>query len=334
MRRQTLLSLLFACLSLPALSQSDPPEKLAPPKPRSATAPSVKKKSTAAASAEKTLKSGKLVSLDIDKEEAKIQEATGAKTYVLTERTRFLKKRLEASPEDFKPGMSVTLKLRKVRGKEDYTVFEFCDNETYDWLAKVRKEPTTGKIKELTDETLTLAVGSDEVIYSHSDKTEWEKEGKTASQKDFKSGETVTVAPRSLPSGTIMAKIVADHLPEKEVKKRTSSGRTPRSGKSVKTLRGQITQLELQNRRFYLQFTGNSATIYVTAATEVRIRTKPASLSALRIGQQVSVRISTAEDGTITATRITIETTVRYPKTKIYIPAQGLRPRLLTVPPK
>ena len=248
-----------------------------------------------------------------------LKEGKTDKKYTLTEKTHFLRGHFEAQPEEFKPGEKVVLKLRKVRGKEAYTVFEFADAETYAWLTGLRKSPATGKIKEISDETLVLTVSKEEITYLVSSKTEWEKNGKVAASTDFKEGDTVTVSPRSLPSGTIMAKIVADQLKVVDKKtravstKRTSATKRSTSRKAV-SIRGMLQSLDRDRHCFTLHMEGETRLIYYVAATEIRVRTRAATFAALLNGQTVSVRLSTFPEEPNLATRITIESTMRRSK--------------------
>ena len=321
---------LFALMSLLALypcslfaqttpdaPTSDPATPTTPVKRRSATAPPAKKKSGSAKTA--TLKEGTLVSLDLPHESVTLKEGKTDKKYTLTEKTHFLRGHFEAQPEEFKPGEKVVFKLRKVRGKEAYTVFEFADADTYAWLTGLRKSPSTGKIKEISDETLVLTVLKEEITYLISPKTEWEKNGKVAASTDFKEGDTVTVSPRSLPSGTIMAKIVADQLKvvDKKTKavsaKRTTSTKRATSRKGI-SIRGMLQSLDRDQHCFTLHMEGETRLIYYVAATEIRVRTRAATFAALLNGQTVSVRLSTFPEEPNLATRITIESTVRRSK--------------------
>ena len=304
--------------STPVFSQNAPTEPT-PPKRRSATAPPVKKTASPSASTKSGAKSsnvreGKLVSFDLEHEQLTLKETVkGSKTdtkYTLTTKTRFLKAHFEAQPEDLKVGESIVLKLRKVRGKDEFTVFECCDAETYEWLTKLRKSPATGKIKEIGEETLTLTVAKDEIIYLISDKTQWEKAGQTVTSATFRAGETVTVAPRALPSGTIMAKIVADKLPEPKAKGKTGKSSKSATKRASTSLRGVIANLDFGARRFTLIMDGGNRVFTFGANTLVRIRTKTASLSVLRNGQNVSVQVVDPIDAPDVAKRITIEATL------------------------
>ncbi len=314
--RLSLVFLLSLCLA-PVFAQA-PPDAVPPPaKRRSATAPPIKKlKNTAAKSS--NVREGRLAALTLSQEQVTLKESGTEKKYTLTEKTHFLKDHLEAQPEDFKPGMEVVLKLRKVRGKEEFTVSEFSDRETYQWLTALRKSPTTGRIKEIAEDMLTLSVAKDEVIYVLSEKTQWEKLGKPVGAGDFKAGETVTVAPRALPSGTIMAKIVADTLPPKEAKKSAGKGgRSLASTRRSSVLRGVLSNLDFALHHFTLTTDTETRQIAFGPGTEVKIRTKPASLSVLRNGQNVSVRLYDAVDEQNVARRITVEATFRRVKSSL-----------------
>jgi hypothetical protein len=257
------------------------------------------------------IKPGTLTALD--DESVTIQNRAGEKTpYTLTDKTRFLKNYAEAQASDFQTGDTVVARLRKVRNKEEYFVFELMDVPTYEWLEGLKRNPTTGTIKEKTEDRLALTLGAQEFTYTISEKTYWSKNGKTASADEFKEGDKVTLIPRSLPGGGIWARIVSD----------SPQGAAQSKEQTASVLRGTLQTLDTGKRTFTFLMTGNiSRTLLYNEATEVRRKSKPVTLATLRPGMKISVRWKRDTLEQELATRITIETaTATTKKTKMPLP--------------
>ena len=267
------------------------------------------KKSKSAAKKSANVKTGTIVGIDPNALTISIKTATGETlAYHLGENTRYIKAKKESDADSFKSGDGVTLKLRKVRNQADFYVFELADSESYDWLTDLRKTVKLATIKEIGDDTLTVTIDGSEVVYTISDKTRWNRDGKEVTETAFKAGEQVAIIPRSLPSGNIMARVVADNQKNAELSKAEGAGILSGVFKSVDTQAKTIT--------FVMDGDVTHAVLY-GAETEIRLRTKQAKLSALKPGQRIAVHILHQDDGKDLATRITIEQTRRKPGAKL-----------------
>ena len=290
-----LLALLFS-LSYPGVLRA----QAAPPKTSKAPKTTGKKtKKTNAKSA--NVKAGILVSIDADALKITIKTAAGETlSYHLSEATHYFQAKKEAEATGFKPGEAVTLKLRKVRNKADYFVFELADTESYDWLTDLRKNPKIAVIKEMGEDVLTVTIDGTAAAYTVSDKTRWNRSGKEVSDTAFKAGDKVAIIPRALPGGAIMARVVADNLKDAELSKAEGAG----------ILSGVFKSLDTAAQTFTLVMAGDETRVIpYNAETEVRLRTKTAKLSTLKAGQHITVHVSHGDDGKDLATRITIEQT-------------------------
>src|SRR5262249_54423437 len=143
----------------------------------------------------------------------------------LSDKLRCFKAKHPAQPTDFKAGDPAVAHLRRSRADGSLTVIELTDPPSWDWLTALRRETTSAVITAMDEETLTATVRGDAlpVTYTRSEKTRWSKAGKAAGPGDFKAGETIVIVPRSLPSGAIMARIVADNPTAAAIEKERSA---------------------------------------------------------------------------------------------------------------
>ncbi len=254
------------------------------------------------------IKTGTLVSIDPDGLKITLKTAAGETlSYPLGESSRYYRAKKEADAAAFKPGESVTVKLRKIRNKATFFVFELMDTGSYDWLTDLRKSPKAAVIKDISEDLLTVTIDGADAAYTVSDKTRWNRSGKEVAASAFKVGDAVTVIPRFLPSGNLMARVVADNLKNAERSKAEGAGILSGAFKSIDAAAHTVT---------FLLDNGDSRTVPYSAETEVRLRSKPAKITTLRAGQHITVHIQHSEDGKELATRITIEQTRRKPATK------------------
>ncbi|HZP81894.1 MAG TPA: hypothetical protein VFB21_09675, partial [Chthonomonadaceae bacterium] len=157
------------------------------------------------------IKTGEIAALDTQTETLTLKDRAGRSTLtILTEKTRCLKAHRMVQASDFKVGETVTLRLRKSRSGGPPLVVEMSDPATALWLRGLRSKTVSGAIKEISEESLTLAVGPDELSYTLSAKTRWSRGGKEIPASEFKAGDRVFVVPRALPSGALMARAVSD----------------------------------------------------------------------------------------------------------------------------
>ena len=247
------------------------------------------------------LKTGTFLSLDPDAMKITLKTAAGETlSYSISDTTHFYHAKKEADASTFKPGEAVTLKLRKVRNKATFFVFELDDTESYDWLTDLRKNPKVAVIKEMGDAVLNVTIDGADAVYTLSDKTRWNRSGKEVSDTAFKAGDKVVIIPRSLPSGAVMARVVADNLKDAELSKAEGAGILSGVFKSLDTAAQTIT---------FVMMGDETRAIPYNAQTEVRLRSKTAKLSTLKAGQHITVHVTHEDDGKDLATRITIEQT-------------------------
>ena len=165
--RQYLPFALFALLF--SLSTSSGLQAQAPPK----TPKSSGKKTKSGAKAA-NIKMGTLLSLDPDALKITLKTAAGETlTYNISDSPRFYHDKKEADASAFKPGASVTIKLRKTRNKATFFVFELADSAIYDWLTDLRKNTQSAVIKDISEDLLTVTISGADAAYTVSDKTRW-----------------------------------------------------------------------------------------------------------------------------------------------------------------
>lgn len=267
----------------------------------------------------------------IDAESVTLRPASGATmSYVLTEKTVFRKNRMECAASEFRPGDEVVIKLRKVRGKEEYVVQEVNDPTSWSWISDLRKKAVQATITGIAEDSLSVTIGPDATpaTYTTSDKTRWSRGNQEATAEDFKPGDLVTIVPRALPGGNIMASIVAD----------SNAGAALTKERYARSVNGTLQAIDAPARKMTVITPLKDVRVFAyNELTEVRIGSKKVPLSSLRVGQKVRVNLKKEEGAGETAYRITIEsrvaTTGRRPgatdagSEKAGVMMQGVRPR-------
>src|SRR5262249_13857654 len=149
--------------------------------------------------------------------------------------TRYLKNKASVQPDVFRAGDTVMIRLRKVRNSDAYYVFEMSDTASGNWLREVRRNTVQATVKEIEEDRLS-AIGTDASLlnYTISEKTLWSKNGKEATARDFKPGDKIYVVPRALPSGSVMARAVAD----------TPAGAAQLKERTATTVHGVVKELD------------------------------------------------------------------------------------------
>lgn len=295
---------------------------------KSASNPSATRK-TAAGTTAKNVRTGVIAAMDT--ESITLRSASGATTpYVLTEKTVFRKNRAECAASEFHPGDDVVIKLRKVRGKEEYVVQEVNDPISWNWVSDLRKKTVQATITGIAEDSLSVTIGPDAVpaTYTTSDKTRWSRGNREATSEDFKPGDRVTIVPRALPGGNIMASIVAD----------SDAGAALTKERYARSVNGTLQAIDAPARKMTVITPLKDVRVFAyNELTEVRIGSKKVPLAALRVGQKVRVSLKKEEGTEETAYRITIEsrvaTTGRKPgvtdagSERAGVMMQGVRPR-------
>ncbi len=292
-------SLLFAASSL--LAQI-PTSKTIPAKPPRAT--------KALATKGANVKTGIIAVLDLSGDSVSVKSgAAVAAVYVLLPKTRYMKKQREAQATDFKVGDAVTLHLRKSRSDGSLQVSEMMDNSSWDWMTELRHTVTTATIKSISDDSLEVTVGAENlpVNYTVSDKTLWQKSGKLATVAEFKIGDRVSIVPRALPSGNIMASVVAD----------TAAGAAQGKEHKSLTVHGVLQSLDTKAHTLLMKTeAGETRSMSYTDAVEIKLGSKVLTLNALKTGQHIAARMKRDDKEVESVWRITIETAIRKKTTK------------------
>jgi len=181
------------------------------------------------------------------------------------------------------------------------------------WLAAMRKTTTAAIVKLITDDTLSVTIGPENIPldYTISEKTRWEKGGKEVDSTAFKPAERVFVVPRSLPSGSIMARAVAD----------TTAGAAQEKERMAASVHGTILKVEMAAHKLTVKTAAaDTRNLAFTDETEVVLAGKNVPLATLKTGLHISARVRHEPGGDEEAWRITIETS-RRPSTAKKTPA-------------
>ncbi len=296
MRRTVRLSLTFL---LPLILLHSFAFAQTPAKKPSVTKPA---KTTKTAAKGANVKTGEITALAAAGETVTLKSSPEkTETFALLPKAHYLKKQRDAQWTDFKVGETVVLHLRKSRSDGSLQVSEMMDRVSWDWMTELRHNVTMVTIKTLSDDTLEATEGKDSlpVTYTVSDKTLWEKSGKQASAADFKPGDKVSIVPRSLPSGNIMASVIAD------------TAQAAAQGKEHKStsVHGTLQSLDAKNHSFVMKTeAGEMRTLSYTEPLEVKQDSKTVTLSALKPGQPIAARVKHDDTDTEVVWRITVET--------------------------
>ncbi len=247
------------------------------------------------------VKPGSLVALDDKAQTVTLKERAGKlETFGLTGKTRFLKSRRAAQVSDFHAGETVVLHVRKSREDDTHVVSEMTDPASWEWLTTMRHTITPATIQEMDEDTLTAAVGTDAIPleYTISEKTDWSRDGKPASSKDFKAGDKIYIVPRALPSGAIMAREISN----------SEAGAGQLKERAASTVHGVVSAVNGAAHSFTLTtVAGDARTLLYTGATEIHSGAKTLPLSALRAGLHVAARVHHQEVGEDVAWRVNLE---------------------------
>ena len=298
--------LLFLCAllcMLTSLSNNHCAWAQAPPKPADPPRTSTKPPAKKPASKSPNVKTGEIVAIDPAKDALSVKESGGVTAdFTLIEKTHYFKNKREAKPADFKAGEAVIVHIRHSRSDGEAQVIELTDKISWDWLDGIRHNTTNAKLKAVDDDTLTVLVGTESIplTYTISDKTLWNKGGKAAAPTDFKAGDSVSIVPRSLPSGGIMASVVAD----------SPQGAAQGKERKAVSIHGIIQALDAAMHTLTLKTeAGDTRILNYTDATEVHLSSKTLPLTSLKVGQSVGARIRHDDNDKEVVWSITLGTT-------------------------
>jgi len=139
----------------------------------------------------------------------------GETRFRLTASTRCWVGRKPAGIAVLKPGDAVVVRYR-LNAKAPAPAYDVADAASWDWLDRIRHDIVTITIGSIASRVLCGSEGSDpvEIEYRFSPKTVWRRLGQAADASAFHVGDRVSVVPRMLPSGAVMAALVADTAAE------------------------------------------------------------------------------------------------------------------------
>jgi hypothetical protein len=290
-----LAAALAICLGIPASAQ----EKAAA---QDSPAPAASTARKASASKSPNVRSGEIAALDASGESLTVRDRTGKSSmYVLGEKTRYNRNRRPAQRSDFKVKDSVVLHFRRSRTDGAMLVSELDDPASWMWLAEIRKATTPAVVKLITDDTLSVTIGPESIPldYTISEKTRWEKAGKEVEAAAFKPGDHVYVVPRSLPSGSVMARAVAD----------STGGAAQEKERLATSVHGTVAGIDTAAHKLTLRtLAGDTRNFAFDDETELVASGKQQPIGTLKAGAHVAVRVRHEAGGEELVWRITIET--------------------------
>ncbi|HSV74979.1 MAG TPA: hypothetical protein VLH79_14560 [Chthonomonadales bacterium] len=220
-------------------------------------------------------------------------------SFRLGDRTQVWENRRRAAATDLRAGAYAVVRHRR-SGEPPHMAYDVADRLSWEWLQRIRRDVTTVRVTALEDGWLRAEEGKDRlpVDYRFTEKTTWWKGGATATPSSFKPGDTVSVAPRLLPNGAVMAVSVADDgvwaARLRERSRPSVSGALARydAGSRTITLRTDL---------------GDERELVLAAACTCRRDGRAVPLTALRPGLRVTAHLRTEPDGVRRCVRLTIQ---------------------------
>lgn len=252
-------------------------------------------------SAPKNVVAGTLSAVDAAAGTVTLTPRGGApQSFRLTDATRILAVKRAVPVSALKVGESIVVRFRKSASGLP-SLYDLCDKASWEWLDRIRHEPTRVTLRAIGEDELKATEGPDqaEVAYRVTEKTQWARGGKAAARSDFKAGETACVIPRMLPSGAIMAAAVSDS--EADAAKLKERARTIVTGVVRSADAG-------QHALVILSAAGDERRFALDPSVVVRRSSKDVGAPALRAGLTVTVHFRRQLGGDDLVYRITIQT--------------------------
>jgi hypothetical protein len=247
------------------------------------------------------IKAGTLVAVDTSTAIITLKPRTGPQiTYRYTDKTHMVIGKKAAEVSAFTPGDPVVVRFRRTSVGPP-SLYDLADKASWEWLSRLRRETAAVTVQEISDDLLHATEGADNAAmdYRVTDKTLWAKDGKEAAASDYAPGDAVYVVPRLLSNGNVMAVAIAD----------TKAMAARLKERSMFTLTGTVKAFHAAERSVRLRTkAGDDREITLLADCVVRRAAKEVPLTALRIGQTVTVHIARTEEGERVGKKITIQT--------------------------
>jgi Cu/Ag efflux protein CusF len=241
---------------------------------------------------------GTLVSTDIQNKKVTLSISGKENTYGLTDHTQFWRGRKTTQIADFKIGEQVAARFRNNTNGAP-TLYELTDPPGMTWLIHMRRDIIMAKVKEATEKNVKVEEGEDraEFIYHVGPKSAFYKSGHAAAPTDFKPGDTIWIAPRLLPGGSVMALSASDTENElKTIKNRNK-----------KTLRGVLRIITSGNSPLkILSDDGVESEWPLAENCTVYLKSKSVGITALQTGMRVTLHFIDLPNDAKSIQRITI----------------------------
>lgn len=257
------------------------------------------------------IRRGTIASLSSSAETLALKESDGVvRAYLLSHRTFFRKRREEALLQDFRAGEPVVVQMRLSRDSSVCEALGVMDDDSYRWLAYLRRTVLYAPIVAFEENRLVLQVKGRPVRYLADEKTRWYFKGREVGKQTFQVGDYIWVYPESLTRGEILARAASD----------------ARDALNAPTLsdeynaRGVLRELDMQVGYARLRLQNGEERVWrFVSAPEMRQRSKAASLAQIQaaIAEKLPVCLRLRRYPRLDyVVRITIEKTERRPKTK------------------
>lgn len=246
------------------------------------------------------VQTGSIAAVDAAQETLSLHTRDGRTVeYRFTAKTRVFRNKQPAATQDLKPGDEVVVHFRRSRSGLP-SLYEVTDRSSWEWFLRLRSQITAITLTDVSEDHIAGkdSSGAGPIEYRVSPKTLWGKENKPAGPAEFKVGDLAFVAPRPLPSGGIMAAVVADTQPlAARLKEHTR-----------RTVTAVIAAVDLPARQLTLHTAaGDQRILKLAADCVIREASRDVKPSFLRPGLRVTAHISKDIQGEEVITRITIQ---------------------------
>ena len=222
--------------------------------------------------------------------------------------TKYWHDKKPAGKDDFKAGETVYARFKS--DEDPPELKELCDEVTWKWLEAIRKSPQRGTVEKVDSKYVTVkfADGS-KFSYRATDKTDVKIGSKQSQISDLKTGMTINVKGRTLPTLDVFAVLISDEAIAVKASKTTSDKRPlvfREKLAATGTISGQIVALHPEGRMFDIDQGGRVLHISYTASTTISLNANPGKTTDLQVGRQCAISYKRDKVGRILAQKVDV----------------------------
>ena len=249
--------------------------------------------------AEAKVLQGLVASVDSALKTVRLNHGSRAAVYRIQRNSKVIIGRRAAELSQLRPGLKVIVRFH-ADGAEPYPVYDLCDEASWPWLQRMRRDVVEGIVASKDGRGIVLEDAAQKGLlhYRVTAKSRIEIQGRAASLADLQAGTRIWLAPRLLPNGDTMATAIAD----------TEAGARRLKERAQPTVTGVVTAWDRSKSALALDtVAGDKRVLTVLATCTVREDKRDLKLSDLRPGLYVTAHIRRTDGGAETVHRITVK---------------------------